>query len=142
MGSIRKLSNFNFQWTKTLLQNILGYITFFFLQFSRALDILVICINTKETLLMAARESKFHRNWEDAVKIVMHKISFCVIWSLWSLFSQVPITTFSLKLFHITVNFLVQSLCPAEKKIAKFPNGFRFDIITSNCTSSHIFMSN
>ena len=62
MGSIRKLSNFNFQWTKTLLQNILGYITFFFLQFSRALDILVICINTKETLLMAARESKFHRN--------------------------------------------------------------------------------
>ena len=28
--SIRKLSNFNFQWTKTLYQNILGHIAFFF----------------------------------------------------------------------------------------------------------------
>ena len=28
--SIRKLSNFNFQWTKTLQKNILSHITFFF----------------------------------------------------------------------------------------------------------------
>ena len=27
--SIRKLSNFNFRWTKTLYQNILGHIPFF-----------------------------------------------------------------------------------------------------------------
>ena len=31
--SIRKLSNFNFQWTKTLYQNNLKYITFFFTLF-------------------------------------------------------------------------------------------------------------
>ena len=31
--SIRKLSNFNFQWTKTLYQNILGHIAFFFTLF-------------------------------------------------------------------------------------------------------------
>ena len=31
--SIRKLSNFNFQWTKTLYLNILGHIAFFFTPF-------------------------------------------------------------------------------------------------------------
>ena len=31
--SIRKLSNFNFQWTKTLYQNILNHIAFFFYTF-------------------------------------------------------------------------------------------------------------
>ena len=31
--SIRKLSNFNFQWTKTLYQNILSHIAFFFTLF-------------------------------------------------------------------------------------------------------------
>ena len=35
--SIRKLSNFNFQWTKTLYQNILGHIAFFFNLVPRAL---------------------------------------------------------------------------------------------------------
>ena len=30
LESIRKLSNFNFQWTKTLYQNNLNNITFFF----------------------------------------------------------------------------------------------------------------
>ena len=33
MESTRKLSNFNFQWTKTLYQNILDYIAFFFTLF-------------------------------------------------------------------------------------------------------------
>ena len=39
--SIRKLSNFNFQWTKTLCQNTgnLNNISLFFLQFSRATGI-------------------------------------------------------------------------------------------------------
>ena len=41
--SIRKLSNFNFQWTKTLYQNNLKNIAFFFapffLHFLRAIDI-------------------------------------------------------------------------------------------------------
>ena len=30
MESIRKMINFNFQWTKTLNQNILSHIEFFF----------------------------------------------------------------------------------------------------------------
>ena len=33
MESIRKLSNFNFQWTKTLFQNNLKHIAFFFTLF-------------------------------------------------------------------------------------------------------------
>ena len=37
--SIRKLSNFNFQWTKTLCQNNLNNISLFFLHFSRAIGI-------------------------------------------------------------------------------------------------------
>ena len=40
MESIRKLSNFNFQWTKTLYQNNLYNIAFF-LHFSRAIDIII-----------------------------------------------------------------------------------------------------
>ena len=64
----------------------------------------------------------------------MHKISFSEIWSIWSLFSQAPIQTFSLELFHRTNIFLkalekskkecnmldiilVQGLCPLKIKI-------------------------
>ena len=39
MESIRKLSNFNFQWTKILYQNNLKNIAFF-LRFSRAKDVI------------------------------------------------------------------------------------------------------
>ena len=45
---------------------------------------------------------KFHRNCENTGKIFMHKIWFCEIWSIWSLFSWPPIRTFSLELFHKT----------------------------------------
>ena len=38
--AIRELSNFNFYWTKTLYQNNLNNIVFFFLHFSRATDII------------------------------------------------------------------------------------------------------
>ena len=34
METISKLSNFNFRWTKTLYQNILGQIAFFFTLFN------------------------------------------------------------------------------------------------------------
>ena len=37
--AIRKLSYFNFQWTKTSYQNNLNIIAFF-LQFSRAIDVI------------------------------------------------------------------------------------------------------
>ena len=39
MEFIRKLSNYNFQWTKTLYQNNLNNVAFF-LHFSRALDVI------------------------------------------------------------------------------------------------------
>ena len=39
MESIRKLSNFNFQWTKSLYQNNLKHIAFFLL-FSRIMDVI------------------------------------------------------------------------------------------------------
>ena len=35
---------------------------------------------------------------------------------------------------------LKQGFCPLKNKITQFPN-FHFDIITSKCTSSHVFMS-
>ena len=55
--SIMNLSNFNFQWTKTLYQNNLNNITFS-LHFSRAIDtILVICNNTR-LFPMDAQENK------------------------------------------------------------------------------------
>ena len=38
--SIRKLSNFNFQWTKTLYQNNLKHIAFSYLHFSGAIDVI------------------------------------------------------------------------------------------------------
>ena len=40
MESIRKLSNCNFQWTKTLYQNNLKHIAFCFLHFLRAMDVI------------------------------------------------------------------------------------------------------
>ena len=38
--SIRKLSNFNFQWTKTLYQNNLHHIAFGFFSLSRAMNVI------------------------------------------------------------------------------------------------------
>ena len=35
-----KLSNFNFQWTKTLPQNNFKHVAFFFLHFSRAINVI------------------------------------------------------------------------------------------------------
>jgi len=45
---------------------------------------------------------KFHRNGENTGKIVKRNISFCEIWSFWSLFSRAPVRTLSLELFHVT----------------------------------------
>ena len=81
----------------------------------------------------------------------MRKISFCEIWSFWSLFSRAPIRTLSLELFHITYYFygpwkvlkkgaimnmleviLVQGFCPLKNKITRFSNGFRFNLVWIN----------
>ena len=57
MESIRKLSNFNFQSTKTLYQNNLNNIGFF-LQFSRANDTVSYLYQHQTLLFMEARENK------------------------------------------------------------------------------------
>ena len=44
--STRKLNNVNFQWTKTLYQNILSHIAFF-LHFSGVVDIIIIVLVTQ-----------------------------------------------------------------------------------------------
>jgi len=52
----------NFQWTKTLYQNNLNNITFFF-TFFQGLMLLVICKNTKENFLWEREKTnvKFHK---------------------------------------------------------------------------------
>ena len=71
--AIRELSNFNFYWTKTLYQNNLNNIVFFFLHFSRAIDI----ISIKDYLTWEPEKInvKFHKKCENRGKIL--KIS-CV----------------------------------------------------------------
>ena len=58
MESVRKLSYFNFQWTKTLDQNNLKNIAYCFYIFQELKMLLVICNNTKKKSLMAARENE------------------------------------------------------------------------------------
>ena len=50
MESIRKLSNFNFQWTKTLYQNTFNHVAFF-IHFSRALCSKLYEITPKKNVL-------------------------------------------------------------------------------------------
>ena len=68
--SIRKVSNFNFHWTKTLYQNNLNHTALFVLQFSSVIDVIIItsiammCNNTKENFLWEPEKInvKFHKN--------------------------------------------------------------------------------
>ena len=80
--SIRKLSNFNFQLTKTLYQNNLNNIAFFF-AFFRGYSCNWLSHdqlnNTKENFLWEPEKInvKFHKNCES--ENFMCKISFCEI---------------------------------------------------------------
>ena len=92
-------------WTKlTLYQNILSHIAFFFTLFKgyRYNQLPVIMPKTISFGSLGKEIFKFHRNCENTGKIVICKISFCEIWSIWSLFSPAPIRTFPLEWFHIT----------------------------------------
>ena len=73
--SIRKLSNFNFQWTKTLYQNNLDNIAFFLTVF-KGYRLLVICNNTKDYFSWEPEKInvKFQQNCENTSKIP--KISY------------------------------------------------------------------
>ena len=54
--SVRKLRNFNFQWTKTLHQNNFNYLASFFTLFE---GYIVIGNNSKEKALMGTRKNNF-----------------------------------------------------------------------------------
>ena len=54
--SIRKLRNFNFQWTKTLHQNNFNYLASFFTLFE---GYIVIGNNSKEKVLMGTGKNNF-----------------------------------------------------------------------------------
>ena len=58
--STRKLSICNFQWTKTLYQNNLKNIAFFFTFFKGYICILVICNNTKENFSSEHEKMNVH----------------------------------------------------------------------------------
>ena len=63
MESIRKLSNFNFQWTKTLYQNNLKHIAFFLL-FSRIMDVISkLCVITPEKNFYGSLRKKKNSNF-------------------------------------------------------------------------------
>ena len=98
----RKLNNFNSVIKNLVPEYFKPYCIFFYT--AR----LVTCdkldkITTKKRFWESEKINfKFLRNWENTGKIVMRKITFCEIWSFWSLFCQPPIRTFSLDLFHVT----------------------------------------
>ena len=67
MESTRKLSKFNFQGTKTLCQNNLKNIAFFFTFFKSYRCLLVICNNTKKNF-----------SWEpEKINVKFHNITSC-----------------------------------------------------------------
>ena len=63
MDSTRKLSNFSFQWTKTLYQSNLKYIAFKFTFLKGLKMYLVICNNTNENFLWEPEKENvnFHK---------------------------------------------------------------------------------
>ena len=100
--SIRKLRNFNFQWTKTLYQNNFNYFAFFFTLLEAINVISYIWNNSNEKLLIGTRENKLQK-----LQIPQNKI---LLMTILPVFSQLPLIffpsgtlrTFSLELFNIT----------------------------------------
>ena len=72
MESIRKLTHFNIQRTKTLYQNNLKHIAFFFYIFQGLKMYLVICNDPKENFSWEPEKIniKFHKNCENTGKIL------------------------------------------------------------------------
>ena len=88
MESVRKLSYFNFQSTKTLDQNNLKNIAYCFYIFQELKMLLVICNNTKKKSLMAARENECQilQNYILHMKFSELYLCFhncCEIWLFW-----------------------------------------------------------
>ena len=79
MESIRKLSNFNFQWTKTLYQNILNNTAFFF-TFVKGYRYNLLSVITPKTIFSWEPKKinvKFHKNFENTGKILKNSCVRC-----------------------------------------------------------------
>ena len=75
MESTRKLSKFDFQWTKTLSQNNLKNIAFFFTFFKSYRCLLVICNNTKKNF-----------SWEpEKINVKLFKLFWNKVFVHWKL---------------------------------------------------------
>ena len=120
--SIRKLSNFNFLWTKNLYQNILIKLFYTF--------------DTKDNSYGSLRKwiSNFRGMEKTQLgKIIMRKISFLEnnLKLNWSLFSWAPIRTFSLESFHrvtyiIVLHYFIALESAKRMKYARNYSGTRF----------------
>ena len=86
--SIRKLSNFNFQWTETLYQNNFKHIASFFTLFE-GYKWNKLWNNTKEKVVMGARENKLQKPQISQNEILEMTILpyFLNSWKIWNLSS-------------------------------------------------------
>ena len=122
--SIRKSSNFNFQWTNTLYQNIVSHIALFFTLFKGYKYDKLCEITPKE---IGALENKFQISQE--LRKHRHAYWFhliCEIWGFWCLFSRALIRTFSSELFHTTYYIYSPWKVWKEKQYAWNYSGTRF----------------
>ena len=131
MEFIRKLSNFNFQWTKTLYRNNLNNIVFIFI-FFKGYRYNQLSVKTLKTISHGGPRKQM----PIFTKIPEHSkcnMSFC---------SQALIRSFSLVLLQTTIVItsrpfekskkecdivqiiLVKGFCPLKTKITHFPDGF------------------
>ena len=124
---------------KNLVPEYLGHITFF-LTLSKGCRCNKLSVIRPKTISYGSMSKldfkfQFHGNWENTGKIIMHKISFSEIWSIWSLFSRgLPYEPFLWSYFIEPIFFfkalekskkecnmleiiLVQGFCPLKIKI-------------------------
>ena len=104
--SIRKLSNFNFQWTKTLYQNNFKHITFFFTFFKSYR------CNVKYQIYSPRPHEKLSFNWCYYRYLVI----------------SIALEKFRKECDIVSV-ILVQGFCPLKIKITQFPNRFRLNFL-------------
>ena len=92
--SIRKLSNFNFEWTKTLYQNNVNNIALFFLHFSRAIEVISYLWKHQRKRMSNARKNECQISQHSDIlhrKFSEFYLCFQNYCEIWHLFSQAPI---------------------------------------------------
>ena len=97
--SIRKLRNFNFQWTKTLHQNNFNYLASFFTLFE---GYIVIGNNSKEKGLMGTGKKTTSKASNSTKQNFTYDDFTCVFSIAVNFFSSGTLRSFPLELFQIT----------------------------------------